>query len=114
MSVDEPGTIELAQLRRLEVASVAEATTLLLLVLAAVPLKHLGGWELGVRLMGPIHGLAFLAYLWTALQTIAGSRWNRGEIARLFLAAFVPFGGFLNLPLLSRRAAELRRDGAVS
>jgi integral membrane protein len=112
MTIDEPGAIELAQLRRLELASVAEASTLVLLLLVAVPLKHLGGWDLGVRLMGPVHGLAFLAYIWTVLQTIAGSDWSRAEIARLFLAAFVPFGGFLNLPLLSRRAAGLHRSGA--
>jgi integral membrane protein len=112
MNVDDPDAIELAQLRRLEVASVAEAATLVMLVLVAVPLKHLGGWDLGVRLMGPIHGIAFLAYAWTALQTIAGSHWSRAEVARLLLAAFVPFGGFLNLALLSRRAAGLRRTGA--
>src|SRR5262245_39185516 len=54
--------IELSQLRRLEIASVAEATTLLLLLGLAVPLKHLGGWSMGVHVAGPVHGLAFLAY----------------------------------------------------
>jgi integral membrane protein len=112
--VDDSRAIEQAQLRRLEIASIAEATTLLLLVALAVPLKHLGGCDLGVRLMGPVHGLAFLAYIWTALQTVAGASWSRSETARLFLAAFVPFGGFLNLPLLSRRAARLHAGGAMS
>lgn len=107
-TTDADQAVELAQLHRLEIASIAEATTLILLIGLAVPLKHLGGWSLGVTVMGPVHGLAFAAYIWIALQTVAGGGWNRAETMRLFGLAFVPFGGFLNLGFLSRRAAELR------
>lgn len=103
---------ERAQLRRLEVASVIEAATLLLLVGLAVPLKHLGGWAPGVTVMGPVHGLAFVAFLWTATQTVAGGGWSRAEMLRLFALACLPFGGFLNLGLLSRKAAALQAGHA--
>ena len=109
----EDREIELVQLRRLEFASFAEATTLILLLAVAVPLKHLGGWPMAVHVMGPVHGLAFLAYAWTALQTVAGADWSRGEVVRLFVAAFVPFGGFLNLPFLARKIAALRAEAPV-
>lgn len=105
---NEDTAIELAQLRRLEIVSTAEATTLLLLVGVAVPLKHLGGWNAGVRVMGPVHGLAFLAYVWTAIQTIAGARWTTRDTVRLFVVAFVPLGGFLNLRFLQRKVAALQ------
>jgi integral membrane protein len=108
MTADRAVDIELSQLRRLEIASFAEATTLLLLLGVAVPLKHLGGWDMGVRVMGPVHGLAFVAYIWTVVQTVAGGGWSRGETARLLLVALVPFGGFFNLPLLFRKASQLR------
>lgn len=100
--------IELAQLRRLELASCGEAITLVLLVCVAVPLKHLGGYPIGVRVMGPIHGMMFLAYVWVAVQTVAGGGWRATETARLFVGAFVPFGGFFNLPFLARKMAYLR------
>lgn len=100
--------IELAQLRRLEIVSLVEATTLVILVLIAVPLKHLAGWDLGVRALGPIHGLAFLAYSWTAIQTVAGADWSRAETARLLAAGLLPFGGYLNLPFLRRKARTYR------
>ncbi len=100
--------IERAQLRRLEIASFAEATTLVLLVCVAVPLKHLAGYPLGVRVMGPVHGLAFLSYVWIAVQTVSGGGWSAIEAARLFVGAFVPFGGFLNLPFLARKVALLQ------
>ena len=100
--------VELAQVRRLEIASFAEATTLVLLVCVAVPLKHLVGYPIGVRVMGPVHGFVFLAYAWMAVQTVAGGGWSAAETTRLFVGAFVPFGGFVNLPFLARKVAQLR------
>jgi integral membrane protein len=108
----ELASLELRQLRRLEIASALEASTLLLLVCVAVPIKHLVGQPAMVRLMGPVHGLAFAFYVWTVVETLAGGGWSRRETSRLALAALVPFGGFANLGWLRRRAAALRRPGA--
>ena len=99
---------ERLQLRRLEIASFAEASTLVLLVCVAVPLKHFRGFGEAVRVMGPLHGLTFLTYFWIAVQTLAGGGWTRTGGARLIIGALVPFGGFFNLPFLSRRAACFR------
>ena len=97
---------ELRQLRRLETVSMIEATTLVTLVGVAVPLKHVWGSPLLAHLMGPLHGIAFLFYVWTVLQTVSGGGWTRRETARLLVAAFVPFGGYLNVPWLRRREAR--------
>jgi integral membrane protein len=103
---------DVARLRRLGILSVCEATTLLLLVGVAVPLKHIAGWTGAVHVMGPIHGLAFVAYCWTAIEAISDGGWTRGEAARLLLTAFVPFAGFGNVRLLERKAAALRGGAA--
>ena len=95
--------LERAQIRRLEITSIVEGSTLLLLLLVAVPLKHLAGLPLAVRVLGPLHGLAFLAYVWTAFETAAGGGWSPLELVRLFIVAFIPFGGFANLAFLQRK-----------
>lgn len=107
MSAGTAGALERAQLRRLHLASLGEAATLIVLVGVAVPLKHLAGQPLGVRIMGPVHGLMFLVYLWTVVQTVSGGGWSARDIARLLIGALVPFGGFLNVSLLRRKASEL-------
>jgi integral membrane protein len=66
------------------------------LVFVAVPLKHLGGWDVGVRIVGPVHGFAFVAYLWNVWQTGTVAHWRNADLARLIVSAFVPLGGFLN------------------
>ena len=92
-------------LRRLKLASLMEGSTLALLVFVAVPLKHLCGWPAAVAVLGSVHGLAFLFYMLSVIEAVAAGEWTRGEAVRLLLTAFIPFGGFANLPFLSRRAA---------
>lgn len=103
--------LERKQLKRLEVVSLIEATTLVLLVLIAAPLRHVWGWPYGSKLLGPIHGIAFLAYIWTALQTVAGGGWHKREVLRLFIVAFVPFGGYANIRWLRERAKAFTKTG---
>lgn len=105
--IEAGAELERAQLKRLEIMSLLEATTLVLLVCVAAPLKHLFDWRLGSQMLGPIHGLAFLAYVWTALQTVAGGGWSAGQTARLLGVAFVPFAGYFNIAWIRRRAAAL-------
>jgi integral membrane protein len=94
------------QIRRLGIVSLLEASTLILLLFVAVPLKHLAGWPAAVAIVGPIHGLAFLAFLWLAIETAAAGECSRREVARLVLMAFIPFGGFASFVFLRRKFAS--------
>jgi len=98
---------DLAQIARLRRVSVVEACTLLVLLLVAVPLKHVFDYPLAVRIMGPVHGAAFVAYVWTMVATVSGGGWRRSEIAQMILGAFVPFGGFFNAGMLRRKEAAI-------
>ncbi len=70
---------ERGQLRRMRVVSVIEGSTLLVLVFVAVPLKHLGGYPIATAIMGPVHGMAFLLYVWMLIQTVSGAAFPRRE-----------------------------------
>lgn len=90
-------------LRRL---ALAEAATLLALLLIAVPLKYADGIAEATRIMGPIHGLTFLAFCWAIVRS-----WSEGLIvgrdaARLFIGACLPFGGIFNERWLGTKLAE--------
>lgn len=105
---------DLALVRRLRLVSLVEATTLLILLLVAVPLKHAFGYALATRIMGPVHGAAFVAYAWSVIAAVSGGGWSRSEVARLSVGAVLPFGGFLNAGLLRRKQAELAARLEVS
>ena len=96
---------ELAQLRRMRVACLLEGVTLVLLLLVAVPLRHLGGYRVATMIFGPIHGMAFLFYSWTLTQTVAAGAIPGREAARMFFAACIPFGSLFYVRALRRLEA---------
>lgn len=104
----DPALAERTPLRKLTIASWLEASSLLLLLFVAVPLKHLGGWPAATALMGPAHGLAFLFYMYVVIETIGAGDWTPAEISRLIVVAFIPFGGFANVNWLKRRMSGVR------
>jgi len=107
MTLQDEQADERARLRLMRTVSLLEGSTLLLLIFVAVPLRHLAGLPIATRIMGPIHGLAFLLYVWMLLKTVSEGNWSRSETTRLIIAAFIPFGAFVNERRLARRAAAM-------
>ncbi|WP_425074630.1 DUF3817 domain-containing protein [Sagittula sp. S175] len=83
-----------------------EGITTLALFLIAMPIKYALGDPLWVSVVGPIHGYAFVAYVMMVPLALSGRGWTGRDIARVFLAALIPFGTFANDPWLKRRHAD--------
>lgn len=88
----------------------AEATSFLALLVAAVIKRTDGGGELGVEILGPIHGALFVAYVIMALRLRPEVGWSWPTTGWVLLGAVVPFGGYaVDWWLLrDRRPAEQR------
>lgn len=99
--------------RRLQLAALLEGSTLLVLVAIAVPLKYLAAYPLAVSVVGPIHGMAFLIYLWLLTAVAAGDGWHKRDVGIALLAALIPFGAFAHAISVDRSARQRvanRRD----
>lgn len=92
--------------RTLRGLALAEAATLLALILIAVPLKHIGGIPEASRVMGLIHGLTFLAFCWAVIRAWSEGLIARRDAARLFIGACLPFGGIVNERWLKTKFAK--------
>ncbi len=84
-------------------AAILEALTLLALFGVAMPLKYLADVPQAVSVTGPIHGLAFMIFLWFVIRSWAEGLIDWTGALRLFIGAFIPFGGFLNERWLRRQ-----------
>jgi len=96
-----------AQLRLMRLASVLEGCTLVTLICIAVPVKYLLGYPQATAIVGPIHGAAFLFYIWMLARTLGSGGWSASEIARLVIAPFIPFGAIVSERLLHRKQVAL-------
>ena len=80
-----------------------EGLTLLVLIFLAMPAKYYWGNPKFVSMVGPIHGLAFLAYQYLLLRCWIEESWDWKYSLKLSLASFVPFGTILALRGFSHR-----------
>jgi integral membrane protein len=87
--------------------ALAEATSFLALLVAAV-VKRTGGGEEGVHILGPIHGGLFIAYLVIAANLRTEMDWPTRTTAWVVLAGIVPFGGYVVDLWLARQEAGER------
>ena len=98
-------------LRSFRYVALTEATTFLLLLVASV-VKNTGGTEIGVQILGPIHGLLFIAYVAIALQLRAPEGWTAKQTVWILIGAVLPFGGYVvDWWLLRRERAGSAPDG---
>jgi integral membrane protein len=77
-------------LRAFRVVSLAEATSFLILLLVAMPLKYAAGLPFAVQIMGPIHGVLFLGYVALVFMTRDRLRWSPSRTVLALVAAVLP------------------------
>ncbi|MBK5220709.1 MAG: DUF3817 domain-containing protein [Thermoleophilia bacterium] len=81
-------------LKTFRYVALAEATSFLALLIAAV-IKRTDGSEVGVQILGPIHGLLFISYVVIALMIRAEQGWSAKVTFWILVGAVLPFGGYV-------------------
>lgn len=93
MTTVEPAPTRSRARPAFRIVAVVEAISWLLLIVATV-VKYAADAPLGVHILGPIHGVLFLAYVIQALDVRRRLRWDTRSTAIVLIDAVLPFGGF--------------------
>jgi integral membrane protein len=93
-------------LGRLRAVGLAEGVSFLVLLGIAMPLKYLLGMPLAVRVIGLIHGVLFIAFVYLVFDAMGSLRWSLKQVAVALLASLLPFGTIV-LDRKLRREPEL-------
>lgn len=83
-----------AKLKRLRVVSLIEGLSLVLLLSIAVPAKYLLHSPMLVRVIGPIHGVLFLLFVFMTITAAIEASWKFRTTAVILLSSVLPFGCF--------------------
>ncbi len=87
--------------------ALAEATSFIALLIASV-LKRTSDLDILVTILGPIHGVLFIAYVVIALSIRREAWWTTGQTLGILIGAVLPFGGYVVDWWLKRREPATR------
>lgn len=82
----------IAQLR---IIALLEGISFLVLLGICMPLKYQWGYPQPTKVVGMIHGILFLAYIYWTFMAASKYKWSKPIIAWTLLAAVLPFGTFV-------------------
>lgn len=80
-------------LRPLGYIAIAEAASFVLLLIATA-IKYGADQPIGVEILGPLHGMLFVAYVALAVIAKAQRDWSLQRLAVVLAAAVVPIAGY--------------------
>lgn len=88
-------TLVSSSAKRLRLLGWLEGSSLLLLLGVAVPLKYMYHEPAFVRLLGPVHGLLFILFIFQTIHVGIELGWKfRQTTWKVLLACLIPFGTF--------------------
>ena len=77
---------------KFRIVALLEAVSFLALLAATIFHRALDGSDAGVNVLGPIHGMLFLAYVLLALLIREEQGWSVGQTILVLVLSALPFG----------------------
>jgi integral membrane protein len=110
-SLGEPAasTAPAAAIEQLRRVGKIEGVSFLVLLGIAMPLKYFAGLPLAVKLVGWVHGVLFIWFMFTLWRAKSRAGLSLGELLPVFIAALLPFGPFVIDRRLERQAEARSR-----
>jgi integral membrane protein len=94
------------ELRRFRWVAFLEGLSFVLLLFLAMPLKYWAGMPLAVRIVGSVHGLLFVAFIWALFEVATERGWPARRWGTALLSSLLPFGTFVFDRSLEREIAS--------
>ncbi len=92
---------------RLRIIGIVEGISYLVLLLVAMPLKYLAGFEQAVQVVGWAHGVLFILFVAAVAHVSIVRSWAFRRITWALVSSIIPFGTFvLDRQLRREQAAE--------
>ena len=77
---------------KFRIVALLEAVSFLALLAATIFHRVFDGSDVGVSVLGPIHGFLFLAYVLLALLVREEQGWSVGQLILVLVLSALPFG----------------------
>ena len=82
-------------LKQFRIIAALEGVSFILLVALAMPLKYFYDMPTPNKIIGMVHGVLFIAYVYLLYQVASDKKWSFKKVAIAFIASLLPFGTFV-------------------
>jgi len=80
--------------KKFRIINSAEGYSYLLLLFVAMPLKYIMGIAIVTKIVGMIHGILFITFIYLLVTAWQDAKWSIKESIIFFIASLIPFGTF--------------------
>lgn len=94
---------------RLRLTGLLEGISYLLLLFIAVPAKYWGDMPVISKVLGPIHGVLFILFVYYTFSIASDLKWKFTTTGKVLLASIIPFGTFYVDSRILRPAQEVNK-----
>jgi len=84
----------MSELQKFRIINKIEGYSFLTLLFIAMPLKYIAGFPLATKIVGMIHGILFILFIYQLLTASSAVPFSKKETLRFFIASILPFGSF--------------------
>ena len=88
---------------KLNLMSTIEGISLILLLFIAVPLKYIWGYKIATLIMGSIHGMLWLYFLYVLFEAKKQLNMDNKTVVKLIVLSVIPFG-FIQMKKIINKA----------
>ena len=80
-----------------------EGISYLILLFIAMPLKYFAGYPIATKIVGMIHGVLVIAFVYQIFEAKKEVGMSTKEAIKYFIFSLIPFGSFYNDKLIKSR-----------
>ena len=84
-----------SSLKQFRLIAALEGVSFILLIALAMPLKYMFDMPTPNKIIGMVHGVLFVAYVFFLYQVASDRKWSLKKVAIAFIASLLPFGAFV-------------------
>jgi len=84
----------LSELIKFKIINKIEGISYLILLFIAMPLKYYFAYPLATKIVGMIHGVLFIAFVYQLWQAKKAVNFSTSQTVKYFILSLVPFGSF--------------------
>lgn len=93
----------MSELQKFRLINKIEGYSFLILLFIAMPLKYMAGFPIATKIVGMIHGLLFILFIYQLFVTASEAPFSKKETFLFFIASIIPFGSFYTEKICSKK-----------